>query len=70
VSVEMYKKKFLVAFCRDIWCNHAGQCVNWGYRDEEIKKDPRKAGYGKPFVYEFEDEEKYVPEQKWRLNLP
>jgi len=58
-----------VAFCRDIWCYHAGQCQNWGYRDEEIAKDPRKAGYGEPFTYEFEDEEKYLPKEQWRLKF-
>jgi len=41
--------------------------VNWGYRDEEVAKDPRKSGYGEPFTYEFEDEEKYIPKEKWRL---
>ena len=65
VSVETQKIGWDVAFCWDIWCFHAGQCVNWGYRDEEIAQDPRKAGYGKPFVYEFEDEEKYVPKEPW-----
>lgn len=58
-----------VAFCRDIWCYHAGQCTNWGYRDEEVAKDPRKAGYGEPFKYEFEDEEKYIPKEQWRLKV-
>lgn len=58
-----------VGFCRDIWCYHAGQCKNWGYRPEEITKDPRKAGYGEPFTYELEDEEKYVPKEQWRLKF-
>ncbi|MBD3260317.1 MAG: glycosyltransferase [Candidatus Altiarchaeales archaeon] len=56
-----------VAFCRNIFCYHAGQCHNWGYTQEQIDKDPRKQGYGKPFVYEFEDEEKYLPVLEWRI---
>lgn len=69
VSMQMATRGYKVAFCRDIWCYHAGQCDNWGYRQEEIDKDPRKAGYGEPFIYEFEDEEKYLPKEQWRLKL-
>jgi len=68
ISIDMNARGYRVAFCRDIYCFHAGQCENWGYRPEEIEKDPRKAGYGAPFVYEFEDESKYLPKERWRLN--
>jgi hypothetical protein len=67
VSSEMTKRDMQVAFCRNIWCFHAGQTVNWGYRPEEVAKDPRKAGYGKPFEYAFEDELRYLPGKRWRI---
>lgn len=67
VSRHMQGFGWKVAFCRDIWCYHAGQCHDWGYRPEELARDPRKAGYGDPFVYEFEDESKYIPKEQWRL---
>lgn len=50
-----------VAFCRNIFCYHAGQCENWGYKTEEVEKDPRKVGYGKPFIYALKNEETYEP---------
>jgi len=62
------QKGWKVAFARNIYCYHAGQCVNWGYKPEDIDKDPRKSGYGKPFEYEVEDELKYIPKDpKWRI---
>jgi len=70
LSSAMWAVGGSVAFCRDVWCYHAGQCERWGYREEEVAKDPRKAGYGKPFTYGFEDEEKYIPVERWRLKLP
>jgi hypothetical protein len=45
-------KGLKTAFCRNIFCWHAGQTQNWGYRPEEIALDPRKAGYGQPYLYE------------------
>ncbi len=59
-------KNYKSAFCRNIFCYHAGQCEDWGYKKEEIAMDPRKAGYGKPFSYELVNEETYepVPEHK------
>lgn len=69
LSSEIWLTGGAVAFCRDIWCYHAGQCEKWGYREEEIAKDPRKAGYGRPFLYEFEDEDKYLPKERWRLKF-
>lgn len=56
-----------VAFCRNIFCWHAGQCKNWGYKSEEIYKDPRKAGYGPPFEYGLANAETYEPLPKWRI---
>lgn len=61
VSKLVYEKGWRVAFCRDIFCFHAGQCENWGYKPEEIHLDPRKSGYGKPFTYEVENEDTYKP---------
>lgn len=49
-----------VAFCRHLFCYHAGQSDNWGYKPDEIHKDPRKQGYGKPFIVE-QDPETYIP---------
>jgi hypothetical protein len=44
-----------VAFCRDVFCKHAGQCEDWGYKSEEVAKDPRKQEYGAPFICEVDD---------------
>jgi len=68
VSELVRKKGWKVAFARKVYCYHAGQCTNWGYKPEEIDKDPRKAGYGKPFDYEVEDDLTYLPKDlRWRL---
>lgn len=68
VSELVREKGWKVAFARNVYCYHAGQCVNWGYKPEDIDKDPRKAGYGKPFEYEVEDEETYIPKDpRWRI---
>jgi glycosyltransferase involved in cell wall biosynthesis len=62
------KKGWKVAFARKVYCYHAGQCINWGYKHNEIDKDPRKSGYGKPFEYEVEDELTFIPKDpSWRL---
>lgn len=63
----MRLKNWEVAFCRNIFCYHAGQCENWGYSPEEIAMDPRKVGYGKPFSYEIVNEETYEPYSKNRI---
>lgn len=42
-----------VAFCRKVFCYHAGQTKNWGYNEEEILKDPRKEGYKQPLILEL-----------------
>jgi glycosyltransferase involved in cell wall biosynthesis len=67
VSKMMRDDGWDVAFCRNIFCYHAGQCVNWGYTNEQINMDPRKVGYGKPFTYDLVNEETYEPEQKYRM---
>jgi hypothetical protein len=41
-----------VAFCRKVFCYHAGQSKNWGYNLDEIKLDPRKETYNNPLVIE------------------
>lgn len=50
-----------VAFCRNIFCYHAGQCEDWGYKKDEIALDPRKQGYGEPFKYEIKNTDTYEP---------
>jgi len=68
VSELVRKKGWKVAFARKVYCYHAGQCTNWGYKPEEVDKDPRKAGYGAPFNYEVEDETAYIPKDpRWRM---
>jgi hypothetical protein len=49
-------KGWKVAFCRKIFVLHAGQCNNWGYKPEEIHKDPRKQGYGTPYIVPTRDD--------------
>jgi len=57
-----------VAFCKNIFCWHAGQCENWGYKPEEILLDERKAGYGKPFLYQPINELTYEPPAHLRIS--
>jgi GT2 family glycosyltransferase len=61
ISYYMRKNNWEIAFCRNIFCYHAGQCENWGYKVEEIKLDPRKQGYGIPFKYDIVNEETFEP---------
>ena len=60
ISELVRNKGWKVAFCKNIFCLHAGQCENWGYKQEEIDLDPRKQGYGAPFVCEV-NEKTYQP---------
>lgn len=60
LSKLVQDKGWKVAFCRNIFVRHAGQCENWGYQPEDIDKDPRKKGYGPPFITSA-DEETYKP---------
>lgn len=61
MSEQVKLRNYKVAFCRNIFCYHAGQCDNWGYNEREIAMDPRKEGYGEPFRYKFLNEETYEP---------
>jgi hypothetical protein len=56
VSEIVRKNGWKVAFCRKIFCLHAGQCINWGYKPEEVAKDPRKKGYGAPFMVQTRED--------------
>jgi hypothetical protein len=60
ISLMIKKKGGKIAFCRNIFCLHAGQSENWGYKDEEIKLDPRKVNYNQPLILEY-NQETYVP---------
>jgi GT2 family glycosyltransferase len=61
VSQQMTQRGWKVAFCRSIYCLHAGQCENWGYTPEQVAMDPRKSGYGKPYIYEIKNMDTYEP---------
>ena len=50
-----------VGFCRDIFCYHAGQCISWGYTQEQIAMDRRRPEYGKPYVYDPLNVNTYEP---------
>lgn len=67
VSEMMRKDGWDIAFCRNIFCYHAGQCLNWGYTPKQVEMDPRKQGYGKPFVYKLENKETFEPEARYRM---
>ena len=57
---ELRRRGHHVAFSRDVYCLHMGQCTKCGYTDEQWVQDPRKAGYGAPYTYEY-DPITYVP---------
>ena len=61
------KTGWKAAFCKDIFCWHAGQCEGWGYGPDEIGGDVRKAGYGKPFKYTPVDNKTYEPPKDLRI---
>lgn len=67
VCEQVKLRNYKVAFCRNIFCFHAGQCENWGYREEEVAMDPRKSGYGEPFIYKFLNEETFEPYPENRI---
>lgn len=67
VSSLVREKGFKVAFCRNLFCFHLGQTLNWGYKPEEINDDPRKSGYGEPFTYPVEDQDTYTPVGNYRM---
>jgi hypothetical protein len=61
VSQQMSQRGWKIAFCRNIFVLHSGQCENWGYTPEQIALDPRKKGYGAPFLYAVKDTNTYEP---------
>lgn len=67
ISDLIEKAGYKVAFAKNIFCFHAGQCDNWGYTKDQIDKDPRKAGYGAPFSYTVVNEDTYEPESRWKM---
>jgi GT2 family glycosyltransferase len=67
VCEKVIEKGWKVAFCRNIFCYHAGQTTNWGYKTEEIALDPRKQGYGKPYEYEIVDWNTYEPAPAYKI---
>lgn len=67
VSKAMKDRGYKVAFCRNIFCFHAGQCENWGYEPSEIALDPRKVNYGTPYSYQLANIETYEPIPSHRL---
>lgn len=67
VSDIIHRKGMRVAFCKDIYCLHVGQCENWGYTPDELDQDPRKAGYGRPFMYTPKNDETYEPQEELKI---
>ena len=67
VSELIEQAGYKVAFCKNLFVCHLGQCLNWGYKPEEIALDPRKAGYGEPFTYKIVNEETFEPEPRWKM---
>lgn len=67
VSKMMREDGWEVAFCKNIFCYHAGQCTNWGYTPEQIALDPRKAGYGRPFTYDIVNQDTFEPEPRFKM---
>jgi hypothetical protein len=67
-SRRMLANGYRTAFSKDVWCLHA-QPENWGYTEEEVKQDPRRAGYAPPYNYAY-DHRTYMPIdtrlQQWR----
>ena len=52
LSMEMRLTGWASGFCKNIFCKHAGQTGSWGYTEEQLALDPRKAGYGPPYLSE------------------
>jgi len=67
VSELVAEKGWKVAFCRNLYCWHSGQTTNWGYKPEDLSKDPRKAGYGEPYKYTPENMDTFLPPPELRL---
>lgn len=67
ISRAIVERGYKVAFCRNIFCLHAGQCDNWGYDASEIAHDPRKLSYGTPYQYALANEETYEPVRELKI---
>lgn len=68
MCLKVHELGYKVGFTANLYCLHIGQCENWGYKEDEIKLDPRKVGYGKPFTYEY-DTKTFEPEDKWKVRI-
>ena len=66
-SIKVHEAGWKVAFCRNIFCWHDAQRDNYGYKPEELDKDPRKKGYGEPFRYDPINWYTYEPPASLRL---
>ena len=67
IAHKMREDGWEIAFCRNIFCYHAGQCDKWGYTDDQIALDPRKVGYGKPYTYEIVNQDTYEPSDRFKM---
>ena len=67
VSERIRQEGWTVAFCRNIFCYHAGQCTNWGYTPDQVAMDPRKGGYGKPYTYTLKNTETFEPTNDYKI---
>lgn len=68
LSAQIKKSGYDVAFCRHIYCYHAGQSKNWGYKKNEILLDPRKGGYGKYFEQKIINDLTYEADKSVNFN--
>lgn len=69
VCLKAHELGYKIGFTADLWCLHIGQCENWGYNEDEIKLDPRKVGYGKPFKYEYDPKTFEPLDNKYKINI-
>jgi hypothetical protein len=56
ISELCTNRGWTVGFCRRIFAKNLGQCENWGYKEEELSQDPRKAGYKAPLIFDSDNE--------------
>lgn len=68
VCEDIKKYGYRSAFCRNIYCFHAGQCKNWGYETDQVNKDPRKIGYTRPFLYPIETLDTFEPFERLKID--
>jgi cellulose synthase/poly-beta-1,6-N-acetylglucosamine synthase-like glycosyltransferase len=67
LSSLLQENNWKIAFCRNIFALHKGQCENWGYTPEQVSLDPRKQGYGTPFTYPIKNWDTYEPADRHRM---